>query len=802
MKPSYLLTLLFFIGLAFNLSAQTFVLKGSIQNDGNEVVPFATLVVYQSADSAIAKTGVADGNGNFRMVGLKAGNYFLKVSSIGLAEYSSDKFEIKGNKTLPLIRMKVQSQELNEVTVEGQRSMVEIQADRTVFNVDKAVSTIGSTGFEALRKAPGIIIDNNNNVMLDGKSGVQLYVDGKPMQLSGADLTNYLEGLSASEIEAIELITQPSAKFDAAGSAGIINIRLKKDLRYGLKGTLETGFTQGVYPKFNNRIALSQRNRKVNFYSSYNNQLYRRWNFINLRREQLGNVFDKQTETTSEGTAQQMRAGLDYFISPKSTLGVVVNSSYRDNETRTGTVNDIFLGSDTLSQVLISGSNNDDQQLNVFGNINYRFKDTVGREFSVDLDYGYYENEGKAFQPNLYLDPTRTQVLLERNFRMLMPLDITILSAKADYEFPLKKFKIATGAKVNQVISENEFGFYEVTNEGDVFSTDRSNNFRYEELVNAGYVQISRGGKKFSYQAGLRAEQTISEGLLTSFNNQGDSLVKRDYLNWFPSGGISYNHSRAHRFGMRYSRRITRPTYQSLNPFEQVLDELSFMKGNPFLQPQYTHDLKLTHTFMYTLNTSITYSYVEDYFAQITDTADGNRAFLTSRNVADQQVLSANISSPFEVKKWWNVFVSVTAFQTNFTANTEEFKPISQRSLNAYGQNTFSLPKEWKLELSGWYNSPTIWGGTYKTGHQGSIDLAIQKQLFDKKLSFRMAVTDIFFTAPWEGDMEFGALKINGNGGWESRTFRVNLRYNFGNSAMKNVRLRDTGAKEAKDRIQ
>ena len=383
---------------------------------------------------------------------------------------------------------------------------------------------------------------------------------------------------------------------------------------------------------------------------------------------------------------------------------------------------------------------------------------------------------------------------------MVTPLEVNVMSAMADYEFRLKEVVVGFGAKVSLVETDNTFEFYKVEEE-DVFNVDRSNDFEYSEQINAGFINLSGKFKKFNYQFGLRAEQTVSEGLLQYYNNQPDSLVDRNYLNWFPSGGVSTQLNPINSLSINFSRRITRPNYRDLNPFEQTLNELSFRKGNPFLQPQYTNNFKISHTYKYRYTTSLTYSYIEDFFAQIEDTLDTDKNFIITRNVADQQIINLGISLPIQIKDWWSVYLNANAFYATFTANDESFNPISQYTLNMFGLSTFVLPRGFNLEMSGWYNSPSIWGGTYNTSALGSIDLALQKTFYDNKLSVRVAVSDVFFTQPWEGNMEYGGLKINGNGGSDSRQFKMNISYNFGNQQMKSIRLREGGAKEEGNRI-
>ncbi len=798
------ITLFFtFSCLAVSSQAQNLVLNGSVRSTGNEAVPYATVMLHVAADSSLAKVEMSDGNGNFRLRGLAANQYYLAIQSMGYRTHTSAAFELNENTTLPIVALQPATENLDEVTVQATKATLEVLPDKTVFNVSSSLAATGTNGIELLRKAPGLVIDNNDNIILEGKSGVQFYVNGKPLQLAGEDLSNYLKNLQADQIEAIELITQPSSKYDAAGSAGIVNIRLKKDLRFGTNGTLTSGYTYGKYGRWNNSLSLNHRNRKLNFYGNYGNNLYKYYNFIDLYRQQAGIIYDSRSATVAEGLSQNLQAGMDYFATSRSTFGITATGSLRkDDPVNNGRTIISFEGADTVQKILVSQNVTDVFNRNLFLNANYRFEDTSGHSLSLDLDYGIYEANRDSYQPNAYYSGNEEVLLLERNYRMNTPLQIHIMSAKTDYEFTVLETVTGVGAKISKVSTDNRFEFYNVSGNSTTFNNDRSNNFGYEEQVSAGYVNLARSFNKVKVQLGLRAEHTLSEGLLSYFNNNNDSLVAREYLDWFPSGGVTYDLNKSNNLSLTYSRRITRPNYEHLNPFEYVLDELSFRKGNPFLQPQYTNNLRLGHTFKYTLNTALTYSYVQDFFAQVTDTIGGNRNYLTTRNVADQQVISLSVSYPFKVKEWWEVYLSVNAYQSIFTANAPEFVPIERKTLSLYGQNTLKLPGEWSLQVSGWFNTPSIWGGTFRTKSMGSLDLSLQKRFLDDKLSLRLAFRDILYTTPWVADVEYSALTTHGRGGHDSRQVSLSLSYNFGNQKLKAVKLREGGLDQESDRLE
>ena len=367
----------------------------------------------------------------------------------------------------------------------------------------------------------------------------------------------------------------------------------------------------------------------------------------------------------------------------------------------------------------------------------------LGVSLNVDLDYGKYNSDRVAFQPNIYLDGTETQVISERITRQLTPIDIDILTGLLDYEQNFLGGKLGLGFKLSRVDTDNVFDFFNVEGGNEILDPDQSNRFTYQEDIYAGYFNYNVKWKKWNVQAGLRVERTVSDGQLFSAQDNVNDQVQRDYTNYFPSGGLTFQASPKNQFALTYSKRIQRPNYASLNPFRFQIDELSSRVGNPFLQPQYTDNLKLSHTYNYRLTTSISYSYVSDFFAQVT-VADGDtRNFLTVRNVADLETINIGISYPKQLTPWWNLYVSLNAFRNSYKANSPEFLPVSQETLSGYVQNTFNLPGDFRMEVSGWYSSPSVWGGTYQTRALGSLNLAFQKKFFSDRLTARLAFNDI-----------------------------------------------------------
>ncbi|MEO2128391.1 MAG: TonB-dependent receptor [Christiangramia sp.] len=796
-------TLLILLFFAYSISqAQELSLTGSVKDDSNQPLAGATILLKTIENDTLIKATISNTEGVFLMENLKLNSYKLEISSIGYAKFEKQ-IELKKTTNLGEISMTQSEETLDEVLVEAEKPIVQVLADKTVFNVENTLNTTGTNAFELLRKAPGILIDNSGGIIVEGKAGVQIYINDKPSVLKGDDLQSFLKGLQADDIASLEIITQPSSKYDAAGNAGIINIKLKKNKSLGTNGNMNSSLTIGDYARINNGLSFNNREKDHNLYGSYSNRFGKSTNYLYLLRQQNGIEFDAKTNSIFDSNSNNFRIGYDFFASDKSTIGAIVqtnfNNFFSDNNSRTPIRQ---IGETSFDSILIANNRSHTISKNLSTNLNYRYSDTLGRSLNIDLDYGKYDRDGNAFQPNIYYGSDEMEILNQNITRQLTPTNIDIWTAKTDFETNFLNGKLASGFKFSNVVTDNNFQFYDIENSIESLNKDRSNRFEYRENINAGYIFFNKKWAKWSFQGGLRVEQTISEGNLSSAQNNQNQTVKRNYTNLFPSGGFTYQLNRINQFAINYSRRIERPNYQSLNPFEYKIDELSYRRGNLFLQPQYTNNLKLSHTYKYKFTTSLSYSHVSDFFAQITEAEGERRNYIMERNIANQEVWNLGISWPFKLQEWWNVYVSLNGSTNSYKSDNPDFQPISQETLSFYAQNTIALPAEISMEISGWYSSPTVWGGTYQTKALGSLNLAFQKKFLDENLSAKIAMNDILYTAPWRGNTRYGNLYIQGQGGSDSRNIVFSLSYNFGSQQIKKARDRKTGLEDESSRIQ
>jgi hypothetical protein len=817
MKQKLLLVLTIGLCTALSSFAQTFSkITGQINDNSGKAVTAATIILQSAKDSSLVKTAVTDSKGSYEILQVKPGRYFVTTSVVGMQKTSTASFEVAENTTAvaPSLALQPVTKSLQGVVVISQKPIVEVKADKTILNVEGTINAVGQDALELLRKSPGVMVDKDDNLSLAGKNGVQVYIDGKPSPLSGADLAAYLKSLQSAQIEAIELITNPSAKYEAAGNAGIINIKLKKNKTFGTNGSVNAGYNIGTYSKYNAGFALNHRNAKMNLFGNYNFNTSLNESNFKLYRELGDTIFDQNQRILSRNKyGHNYKAGADIFINKKSTIGFMVNGNISDGTTETnGRMNIIYKPTNNIDRVLVSSGDNASKRDNINANINYRYAITGGTELNIDADYGNFKIRSNQYQPNDYYNAGGNIKLYSNNYRMISPTDIDIVSVKADYERNFQKGRLGFGGKIGYVKTDNNFSRYNVIGSTDVYDKDKSNRFKYTENINAGYVNFNRAYKGFMFQVGVRVENTISDGRSTGLQYDNttmtyknyDSANRRNYTDVFPSAALTFNKNPMSQFGLTFSRRIDRPAYQDLNPFEFKLNDYSFMKGNTNLRPQYTNSFGLTHTYKYKLNTQLNYSHVKDIFTQLPDTTEGSKSFMSKRNLATQDIVSLNISYPFQYK-WYSFFANVNSYYSKYKANFgggDRNVNLDVTALTFYMQNSFNLGKGYKAELSGFYASPTIWQGTFKSIAMYSIDGGLQKTILKGKGMLKASVSDIFHLMKFKGYTNFTGQYTEASGRWESRQFKINFNYRFGNAQVKAARQRKTSIEEENKRTQ
>ncbi len=800
-------TILLTVFSFFWVGAQNATLQGVLVDDGEKPVGFANVAIYKSVDNSLYKVETSNEDGVFTFRNVEPGVYNLEATFIGYSNIRSENISLIENqdKDLGQLKFSTDAVELETAVVKAKRAMVEVKPDRTVFNVEGTINSAGDNGLGLLRKAPGVLVDNNNNISVLSRSGVLVYVDGRRLPITGDALTAYLQNLPAEQIDRIDIITNPGAKYEAQGNAGIIDIRLKKDKNLGANGSVSTNLSQGRYTQSGVSVSGNYRNKKLNSFASLGYNGGARFNEMEFRNFQNSILVDEENFSRNNTNNVNMRWGTDFFVAKNHTLGFLVSAGATNDS---GISNNTSLLSQDLNSpidsILIAENSSIGRARNVAVNLNYKWE-VKGQSINIDADYGLYDNYSDNNQPNLYFAPDRETLLTSVLTSYETPVKININTFKVDYEKDFIGGKLGLGTKLSNVATDNTFLFYNIINDQSDLNDDRSNIFIYDENVYAAYVNYARPiNDKWNLSAGLRTELTDSKGDLQTFNNTSEPPVEQYYLNYFPTVGLTYKVSQMNTLSLNYGSRINRPDYNVLNPFRTQLSELSFSKGNAFLQPEIVHNVELGYTLFYRFNFKLAYSRTLNQITRLIapDDVDLRAGFITWENLSTQTIYSFNASLPFQFNKWWSAYLNASAAHLNNQAEYEDggIVDVQAFTYNFFQQHTFKLGRGYSGEVSGWFSGPGVWGGVFRYNSTGSLNLGLQKKFLDDKLNVKLSANDILYTSGWNGASEFNGLVSEGAGRWDSRRVSIALSYNFGNKNVKS-RNRKTGLEDESKRV-
>ena len=795
--------------LGFTAASQT--VKGRVTDEGNDPLPKASITLLTAADSSVVKLTAADRDGQYSFEGITPGSYLLQASHSGYAT-GTIPVTMQGDPLVtvaPIVLSKV-SRELKGVVVQARKPLVELRGDKTIVNVEGTINAIGNTVLELLRKSPGVTLDKDEKISLSGKNGVQVYINGRPSPLSGADLTAYLRTLPSDAVEALEIMTQPPARFSAAGNAGIINIRLKKAKTMGTNGSISSGYNIGYYGKYNGGVSLNHRTARLNLFGNYQyNKGTARKEMI-MERRLIDSLFAQQGNFKDRSSTHTFNTGIDLFLNPQSTLGLVANGAFSEGTISNYSATPIsHLASGTVSRVLIADNRfySDRSHLDLNGNYLYTGKE--GRSLNLNADYGYYHLGSDQLQPNQYFAPDRRTLLSTTTFQMVAPGTIDIYSLKGDWEQPLGKGKLGAGAKSSFVDTDNDFRFYHVGPNERVLDRDGSNRFHYREAIQAGYLSYQRAFKNISLNAGLRLEHTSLEGRTTGLKANGttyspyDSTLQRNYTDLFPTLSLSYTKWQDHQLSLSIGRRIDRPYYQDLNPFEFKVDAYITQAGNTELKPAYTWSLGLQHSYKSKLTSGLQYSRVTDMITWLLDTANKTGSLVQKRNLAEQDLVSFNLSYPLQYKAY-SLFAHLTTNYAQYKADFGTGRTYNESALglNVMLQQSLRFGKGFTAELTGFYNAPTVHEGNMHTRSMWSLDAGLQKKVLRDNGTLKLALSDVGHTLKFRASSTFAGQTTFYQTRYDSRQLKLSFAYRFGNKEVKSARQRKSGAAEEMNRVQ
>ncbi|MEM9916798.1 MAG: TonB-dependent receptor, partial [Bacteroidota bacterium] len=689
-------TLLTIYALCFlsvnGLQAQDATIRGTILSDSKEGVPYAVVQVDRAADASFVKGSIADENGAFLVEGLAEGKYTLTISSLGFETLEAIPVELAKNeqKELGVLSTAVQSQQLEMVEVISKRPVLEMKTDMTVLNLSQML-TDGKNSLDALKFGPGVVIDDiMGSVSMNNKSDIQIMVNGKLLELTGNELIMYLKSIPANSVDRIELITNPSARYDAAATGGIINIRLKRNQDLGTKFFVEQNLQQAVNDRWNTTFSFNHQRKKLNVYGSFYYSLGDFETISSGRRfaatDQGEISFKNRSQKVVSWDSPSYRAGADYRFNDNHTIGILSQGFWSKSERNHNNVSEILDAQGVLDSTLRSTVVNPNDRFYQLLNANYRYEDTTGQSFNFDVDYGVsLFDQTNSLQNTVSYQSGAPDANSGRFIDAYTKLEN--ISAKTDWVKPFRNgVRFETGLKIANITNSNDFQSFLDNSEGPppILDSLQTNLFDYDETLMAAYVSMNYEIGKFGFQAGLRGERTRIKGVSTDlFNNK---ILRPDttYFNLFPSLFVTYKISPAHKLRFSYSRRIFRPYYSDLNPFLFYDDPYTITRGNPFLSPQYSNSFELTYILFQAVNISASYSYTNDLISDISF-QDGRTITNTKENINRQDNLNFNFSAPTEITDWWGGYLWVGVYANLF----DDKVGGEELSFNQWGLNSF-----------------------------------------------------------------------------------------------------------------
>jgi outer membrane receptor protein involved in Fe transport len=784
---------------------------GKVTAKAGDNLEFVTVSLRRLPDTAIYKTVVSNAEGLFAFKNVPAGDYLITATLIGFEKTTGTAFKTGSSCSTPIdlgsIVMNDMPKDIGGVVVTSRRPTIRRRLDKTIVNIENSILASGSTAFEVLQMAPGVTVGNDDNIELFGKGGPLIMLDGKPSYLSKDQLISWLKSMSSDLIAEIEIISQPSAKYDAAGVSGIINIKTRRIKTTGFTGNATGGLGYGRRGKYRGAVNVGYKADKFAVTADYAYAYNHTIRYLDIDRyvntaagpalfDRSGNFNDKIKSNTYKTT-------FTYFINKNNSIGVqLLGYDNRQDPSSTYNYTGVYGSSGELDSSVVSASRQKSSFKSLGGNLNYSSKlDTLGRELSFDVDYSKFDNKTYRVFSNTLFSKTGSQVGQPYTIRNNFPTDIEVFTAKTDLTYPLRtKGTVEAGLKTSFVTTDNNATFDSLVNQEWKPSVSQSNYFIYKENINAAYLNANREFKGLSVQAGLRVEQTNSDAESVTLGVR----TKRSYTSFFPSLFMARDFKNNNRISLSYSRRIERPNYQNLNPFRFWDDRYTFHEGNPFLKPAYTHSFEFNSSFKNTYSFLLQYSITNDVFAEDIQQKEEDGVIITwsyYRNYKSAKDWTASFSYSKDVTKWWSTDNAITARRSQYIDNSDGLDrnmSIYNFAINMY--QYFQISKTVSAELSGFYRTPSLYG-FIRQDPRYKLDVGIRKNLWNKKASVRLKVSDIFNTNRFQGKAIYGDVDVRISNRFESRTAFITFNYIFGNNKIK-VNRRTEGNTDVKDRIQ
>ncbi|GEO11086.1 outer membrane beta-barrel family protein [Segetibacter aerophilus] len=778
-------------------AAQKSAITGKVADEKGNPIAFVNVTMLPVQKNA-ASVGAAltDSFGMFSLSTPTVGRWRLQFTVIGFTKKDTTTATDSLGTPVQLgtITLQPEWKQLENVDVLAIRPTITQLPDRLVITVQGTAMAAGNNAFGVLSKAPGVFVDPEGAIQLNGRGGVTVMIDGRLTYLSARDLRNLLESTPAENIKSIEIISNPSSKYDAEGTSGIINIVFKKNVLQGTNGTVNVTYGTNLKQNFYGAgLTLNHKSSRFNSFlvSDFNRRgSGREATFTRVFRNNNTSTYFDQTAVGSWANIgpPSLRIGSDFTINEKHSVGFI--ASYFTNTAKAEFLTETFIGPEPKkpAQFIDADNYNSNTLKNAIANIHYSGKlDTLGSTLSADVDFARVSNKGDGNFYNSFTRLSDGQKTTD-NLYTLTPNGFDIFSGKIDFSYVLNKnHKAEMGGRVSQVDSDNDFRFY-FNNNGKVIDPQRTNYFKYKESIYAGYVNWTGTlTKKTSVQLGLRTEQTVSRGhSLTT-----GEITDRKYLDFFPSVFLQHKASESYNVTANYSRRLNRPNYSNLNPFRSYRDPYTWTVGNPSLRPQYTDLFNVTQTFKKLYILQLFYQYTKDVMIELPMADPVNSVTVyTTGNVDDSYSTGVSAIIPVKLAKKWDTRNTAQVSYSKYST-VQNNEPVLNEQLFYYIQSahTILLPKDFRTEATFLYRGPAA-AGLYHQQAMYRIDLAFSKSLWKKKIEVAVNINDLTkgWRFRWAANYGGNVNEFDQYLRW--RTFGISLRYKFSKGQKAELRQR------------
>ena len=784
-KSVKLIRLLFLIVLPTGLWSQTFELSGTVKNNEGKLVPFANVVLLKVADSSLVKGSSADDQGRFIISEINPDLYLLQARYFGNRSKSIP-LDIRNNVTIGALYMESDNVWLDEVVVTASEPSIERKPDRIVFHVENTVVARGNT-WDILRNTPGVI-NVQDRLEIKGQTAT-IYLNGRKVQLSPAEVQNLLEGLSGSAISSVEVMTNPPASYDAEGGP-VLNIVTSKNVVPGYKGSVQGTYTQGIFPKYSFGTSQYFKNEKFNLFGNYTINPRKDFravesdiNFIN----ELDEIFarwDTELDKTTRSQVQQANLIMDYDLDEDNRFNFTTNLTYSPNKVIDNIVNtEMRNGQGSIDSTLTTISQLNNDNLNLGFDLNYeRDLKKEGALLKANVHYTYYDEAQDQVGSSNYFDPSGTFI---RNFNFSTDAEqnIDIVTGQVDLVIPSEKGNFETGAKISAIRSDSRIDYFDVNGNVPPFDIALSDVFRYEEDVYALYAGIFRKWDQWSVKLGLRGEQTNVDTRSITL----DSLNTQDYFELFPNVYIIRRIDEDNSIAFDYSRKLRRPNYRDLNPFRYFLNENDFNEGNPNLRPNFSNNFNLNYTYKDTYFVDIYYRDNGNYISTLSFQDNENQTLRqVPQNVISSTSYGLDLTMSKSVYPFWYLYTYASVFYEDetFLALASEEETFTNKVTGFYGymSNYLTLNKDKTLtgELSLTYLSGFLFG-SYTRGETINLNIGFQKSLWNNKAVVSLVGEDLLGRA----NARLTSRYLNQDNSYfpvpETQFVRLGITLNFGN---------------------